>query len=111
MKWGGFIEGVDEFDPLFFNISPREAELMDPQQRLLMMYVWKAIEDAGYSPLRLSGSKTGIFFGTGGSDYVRVMTQSQAVIEGYTATGTAASGGRNRMSEYLVLHGPREPIE
>ena len=64
IKWGGFIEGVYEFDPLFFGISPREAELMDPQQRLLMTYVWKAIEDAGYSAESISGSKTGIFVGT-----------------------------------------------
>src|SRR5260370_327629 len=109
IKWGGFIEGVDEFDPLFFNISPREAELMDPQQRLLMMYVWKAIEDAGYSPLRLSGSKTGIFFGTGVSDYVRVMTQSQAGVGGYTATGTVGSGGPNRMRYCPRPHGADEP--
>ncbi|MCJ1223335.1 type I polyketide synthase, partial [Paenibacillus polymyxa] len=48
-KWGGFIEGFAEFDPLFFNIAPREALSMDPQERLFIEACWEAMEDAGYT--------------------------------------------------------------
>ena len=48
-KWGGFINHVFDFDPLFFNISPREAELMEPQERLFLECVYEAMEDAGYT--------------------------------------------------------------
>jgi polyketide synthase PksN len=111
IKWGGFIEGIDEFDPMFFGISPREAETMDPQQRLLMMYVWKAIEDAGYSPESLSGTRTAIFVGTTNSGYMDVIAKAAVSIEGYSSTGVLPSVGPNRMSYFLNLHGPSEPIE
>ncbi|MFC1851060.1 SDR family NAD(P)-dependent oxidoreductase, partial [candidate division CSSED10-310 bacterium] len=111
VKWGGFIDGVGNFDPLFFGISPREAELMDPQQRLLMLYVWKAIEDAGYSAKSLSGTQTAIFVGTGGSGYSDLISRANVSIEGYTSTGIVPSVGPNRMSYFLNIHGPSEPIE
>ncbi|NKB24233.1 MAG: hypothetical protein GKR87_07640 [Kiritimatiellae bacterium] len=111
VKWGGFIDGVGDFDPLFFGISPREAELMDPQQRLLMTYIWLALEDAGYSASSLSGTNTGIFVGTGSTGYVDVMGSSNTAVEGYSSTGMLPSVGPNRMSYFLNLHGPSEPIE
>ena len=110
-KWGGFIDGIDEFDPLFFGISPKEAEFMDPQQRLLMTYVWKAIEDAGYSAQSLSGTNTGIFVGTTGTGYMQLAFQANRPIEGYSNTGIVPSVGPNRMSYFLNIHGPSEPIE
>jgi len=110
-KWGGFIKGAYEFDPLFFGISPKEAGLMDPQQRLLMTFVWKAIEDAGYSGESISGTKTGIFMGTASSGYGDLLSRANVGIEGYSSAGLAASMGPNRMSYFLNIHGPSEPID
>jgi acyl transferase domain-containing protein/acyl carrier protein len=111
IKWAGVIEGIDLFDPLFFGISPREAEQMDPQQRLLMMYAWKAIEDAGYAAESLSGTNTALFVGTGNSGYSERVFRANMAIEGYSATGLAASVGPNRISYFLNLHGPSESID
>ncbi len=110
IHWGGFIDGVFEFDPLAFGISPREAKLMDPQQRLMLTHAWKAIEDAGHAPESLSGQRVGVFVGTSSSGY-RGMIGEDSGGEGYIATGSVPSVGPNRISYLLDLHGPSEPVE
>ncbi|TCS93645.1 non-ribosomal peptide synthetase [Hazenella coriacea] len=111
VKWGGFIDGIGDFDPLFFGISPREAEQMDPQQRLLMTYVWKAIEDAGYSAQSLSGTQTGVFIGTGNTGYSSLLSKANVAIEGSAAANMSPSAGPNRVSYLLNINGPSEPID
>ena len=111
IKWGGFIEGVDEFDPLFFGISPHEARLMDPHQRLVMLHGIGAIEDAGYAPSSLAGSNMGVFVGTSASGYAERVVRGNVVLEAYSSTGAVPSVGPNRLSFFLDVNGPSEAIE
>ena len=97
-KWGGFIEGVDEFDPRFFNIAPREAPTIDPQERMFLQHVWMALEDAGYTRARLQVPNEGGLAGQVGV-YAGVMYGE------YNVSGTLASIA-NRVSYFLNLHGP-----
>jgi amino acid adenylation domain-containing protein len=111
VKWGGFIEGIGEFDPAFFGISAPEARMMDPQQRLLLTQAWRVIEDAGYAPRSLSGSNTGVFIGIADTGYGRLLADARAGVEGYSMTGLAPSMGPNRISFFLNLHGPSVAVE
>lgn len=63
------LDGVELFDPSFFDMSLREASLMDPQHRLLMMCAYEALEDAGYDPATYPGL-IGIYGGKGESHYL-----------------------------------------
>jgi acyl transferase domain-containing protein/acyl carrier protein len=109
--WGGFIPDPDKFDPLFFDISPREAELMDPQQRLFLQTVWHTLEDAGYKKSDLAGTKTGLFAGVAANDYANLLATHGVAVEAYSSTGNAHSVLANRVSYFFDLHGPSEAID
>ena len=102
-KWGGFIEGADRFDPLFFNISPREAELMDPQERLFLETAWQTIEDAGYTTKSLAGGNVGVFVGVMWGQYQLWETE----IDGITVPASSSFASvANRVSYFGNFHGP-----
>jgi len=68
VKARGIFGNIDEFDPRFFSMTPREAEIMDPQQRILLEIAWEAFENAGYNP-ESYGGLIGVFAGTGFNTY------------------------------------------
>ena len=110
-RWGGFMKEVDKFDPLFFGITPREAEMMDPQQRLFIEAVWHAIEDAGHKVSDLSGTRTGVFVGASSKDYIDVLAEQQVMLDGFSASGNSHSILPNRISYLLNLRGPSAPLD
>ncbi|MBF0274395.1 MAG: KR domain-containing protein, partial [Nitrospinae bacterium] len=89
--FAGLMNNIDEFDPLFFNISPREAELMDPQQRLLLEEIWKAFENAGYSSSSLKNTECNVYVGVGKNNYAEGLSkEGQFPIQGNILTDIGA---------------------
>ncbi|MFF8971240.1 beta-ketoacyl synthase N-terminal-like domain-containing protein [Streptomyces sp. NPDC014995] len=107
-RWAGVLPGLDRFDADFFGISFREAREMDPQQRLLLEVSWEALEHAGQTRPRLSGSRTGVFFGLLGMDYTVLHSKTRGVkaIDPYYASGKEFSFAAGRVAYTLGLHGP-----
>ena len=104
-KWGGFVADVDKFDPLFFNISPREAELIDPQERLFLETAWQTIEDAGYSKENISGKLVGVYVGVMWGQYE--LFGAESISGGDTAVPSSSYASiANRVSYFFDFHGP-----
>lgn len=110
-KWGGFIDGIRDFDAEFFGISPREAEAMDPQQRQLLMVVWEAFENAGIPAERVKGSNAAVFVGVSGTDYTQIQRFRRTAENVHAGTGGAMSIIANRISHKFDLKGPSASID
>jgi len=112
-RWGGFIKGIDQFDPEAFGISPREASHMDPQQRLVLEVAWEALEDGGQVIQRLAGTNTGVFVGISHPDYAQIQWSpgDKVSVDAHSATGGALCIAANRISYCLNLRGPSMVVD
>jgi Beta-ketoacyl synthase, N-terminal domain len=104
-KRGGFINDVDQFDPLFFNISPKEATMMDPQQRLFLEHAWWALEDAACNFSQLSESRTGVYVGVHNNYYFDSIRDNNIPFDAHNFVGNDAAILSARLAYFLNLKG------
>lgn len=111
-KWGGFLQDVDQFSPLFFNISPTEAAYTDPQGRLFLEHCWHAVEDAGYGKKRInnSGNKVAVYAGVMSQDYP--MFAAEAGMQGHhMGLPSSVASIANRVSYFFDFNGPSLTVD
>lgn len=112
-KWGGFLKDFAAFDPVFFNLSRREALGIDPQERIFLEVCWEALEDAGYSKSLLEkqyNGNVGVFAGitkTGFDLYGPRLWEKGDRLYPHTSFSSVA----NRISYLLNLQGPSMPVD
>jgi amino acid adenylation domain-containing protein len=103
---GGFLKNIKTFDARLFSISPLEANYMDPRQRLLLQTTWRTLEDAGYAPQTLAGTRTGCYIAGTGADYATLQARFSTPPNPYTLPGNSLSILANRLSSFFDWRGP-----
>ena len=113
VRRGYFLDDIDQFDPQFFNLSPREAAALDPQQRLVLEVSWEALEQANLPPATLAGSETGLFISTFWDDYSaqRLYATEHQMIDRYSLLSNQRSMAGGRLAHFLNVHGPNVLID
>jgi len=91
VAYAALLENVDKFDPLFFNISPKEARWMDPQQRLILQTAWQAIENSGCPISDFANDRSAIFIGSSNQDYKQLFQAGAQEVEALSYTGMESS--------------------
>jgi acyl transferase domain-containing protein len=104
---GGYVANPLDFDPRFFDISPREARIVDPQHRLLLEVVWEAFEHAAIPP-GATAESTGVFVGITGQDYRHWFTGEP---NSYWTIGNGHSFSAGRVAYTLGLQGPTLAVD
>jgi acyl transferase domain-containing protein/acyl-CoA synthetase (AMP-forming)/AMP-acid ligase II/NADP-dependent 3-hydroxy acid dehydrogenase YdfG/acyl carrier protein len=104
---------IDQFDPKFFNISPKEAVELDPHHRMLIELTWEAFENAGLDISQYSGSRTGVFLGLSSDEYgmTSISSGNVEIIDSYSLTGVCKSTACGRLSYIFGFEGPSLTVD
>jgi acyl transferase domain-containing protein/acyl carrier protein len=108
---GGFVEGMELFEPAFFGISDIEAPYIDPQQRLLLEVTWEAFERAGLVMEDFRGQHVGVFIGCFTADYLHIQFADTYQVGAYTATGAMGTMVAARISHTFDFRGPSMTVD
>ncbi|GAA3078883.1 hypothetical protein GCM10020000_75620 [Streptomyces olivoverticillatus] len=116
-KWGGFVDGVENFDAALFNISPREVGIVDPQARLFLESCWSALDDAGYTPDSLVTSDepvhrrdVGVFVGAMYGEYQ--LHEAEERLRGNPVLANSAYWSiANRVAYFFDFQGPSVAVD
>ncbi|MFE3638616.1 SDR family NAD(P)-dependent oxidoreductase [Streptomyces sp. NPDC059168] len=110
-SWGGFLDDIDRFDPLFFQISLLEADHLDPQERLFLQCAQHTLEDAGYTAERLSrDGRVGVYVGVMYQEYQLLGAQAQERGASDALWGSASTVA-NRVSYFYDFRGPSLAVD
>lgn len=114
LQWArGVLDAVEDFDPDFFGMSPREALVLDPQQRLLLECAWQALADTGpgwRDERRLR--RTAAFLGVNHSGYRELLCESGPSVSALEfESGTDKDFVATRIAYRLALQGPSMTVQ
>lgn len=107
----GKIKDVSSFDAIYFGVHPKQADVMDPQLRMLLEVTHEAIVDAGYNPVTLRGTRTGVFIGVSSSESETHWTKDPELVNGYGLTGCCQAMFPNRISFTYDFKGPSYAVD
>lgn len=109
----GTVKGIDQFDPLFWDISPNEAKQLDPQIRKFLEHCWQVLETSGYIRQRKE-QHTGIFAGNGNSTYFHEHILNGEMAEQINFWEASASNSKDALATkvafLLGLTGPANSV-
>jgi amino acid adenylation domain-containing protein/FkbM family methyltransferase len=103
-----YLENIELFDNLFFNIPPEECQYTDPQQRLLLETTVEALQSAGITLANASGSRTSVFIGSVNSGYDELVAPTPTE---YSPTGSIVASASGKISYKLNLKAPALTID
>jgi acyl transferase domain-containing protein len=104
-------DDLAHFDASFFSITAAEAEAMEPPQRLLLEAAFHALENAGIPLESIAKSKTAVFAGSSGHDWVALQAKDPLDQHKYNITGSTSNMLANRVSWFFDLTGPSMTID
>ncbi|KAJ5293199.1 uncharacterized protein N7443_009152, partial [Penicillium atrosanguineum] len=112
IRGGHFLtDDLSRFDAPFFSITAAEAEAMEPPQRLLLEAAFHALENAGIPMQRIAKSKTAVFTGSSGHDWVMMKAKDPLNMHKYDITGSTSNMLANRVSWFFNLTGPSATVD